>query len=234
MIAHGLVWTGTDGFFIVDQMQYLAWIQSASHHLLITNLFVLRPTPADYFQPAIVISGALVALGMPAWLALLLWKPVAVLGTFFAIRAYAYRTVEGRGARRSVIALGLFFGSFSLVFGSLSIVGDMMPGWLSWGYPFGLIAVALIVFGLLGYDRARRAGTVAWAPGLLGALGSLLHPWQGETMILIIVIAELLRWREHSHPPRSRATAADPGPDRNSARLLPRARPRRSELEPGP
>ena len=197
MIAHGLVWTGTDGFFIVDQMQYLAWIQSASHHLLITNLFVLRPTPADYFQPAIVISGALVALGMPAWLALLLWKPVAVLGTFFAIRAYAYRTVEGRGARRSVIALGLFFGSFSLVFGSLSIVGDMMPGWLSWGYPFGLIAVALIVFGLLGYDRARRAGTVAWAPGLLGALASLLHPWQGETMILIIVIAELLRWREH-------------------------------------
>ena len=65
MIAHGLVWTGTDGFFIVDQMQYLAWIQSASHHLLITNLFVLRPTPSDYFQPAIVISGALVALGVP-------------------------------------------------------------------------------------------------------------------------------------------------------------------------
>ena len=198
MLARGLVWTGTDGFFIVDQMQYLAWIQSASHHLLISNLFVLRPTPSDYFQPAIVISGALVALGVPAWLALLLWKPVAVLGTFFAIRAYAYRTVEGRGARRSVIALGLFFGSFSLVFGAVSIVGDMMPGWLSWGYPFGLIAVALIVFGLLAYDRARRAGTTAWTPGLLGAVASMLHPWQGETMILIIVIAELIRWREHS------------------------------------
>ena len=28
-IAHDRVWTGTDGFFIVDQMQYLAWIQSA-------------------------------------------------------------------------------------------------------------------------------------------------------------------------------------------------------------
>ena len=117
MVAHGLVWTGTDGFFIVDQMQYLAWIQSASHHLLITNLFVLRPTPSDYFQPAIVISGALAALGVPSWLALLLWKPVAVLATFLAIRAYAYRTVEGRGARRSVIALGLFFGSFSVIYG---------------------------------------------------------------------------------------------------------------------
>src|SRR5947199_10533718 len=51
MMAHDLVWTGTDGFFIVDQMQYLAWIQSASHDLLVSNLFVLRDTPADYFQP---------------------------------------------------------------------------------------------------------------------------------------------------------------------------------------
>jgi hypothetical protein len=198
MIAHSLVWTGTDGFFIVDQMQYLAWIESASHHLLITNLFVLRPTPLDYFQPAIVISGALVAVGVPSWLALLLWKPVAVLATFFAIRAYAYRTVQGRGARRSVIALGLFFGSFSIIYGAFSIVGDMMPGWLSWGYPFGLIAVALIVFGLLSYERARTAGAVSWIPGLLGAVASMLHPWQGETMILIILIAELIRWREHS------------------------------------
>jgi hypothetical protein len=176
MLAHDLVWTGTDGFFIVDQMQYLAWIESAAHHLLITNLFVLRPTPSDYFQPAIVISGAIVALGVAPWLALLLWKPVAVLATFFAIRAYAYRTVEGRGARRSVIALGLFFGSFSVVYGTFSIVGDMMPGWLTWGYPFGLIAVALIVFGLLSYERARSAATIAWAPGLLGAVASMLHP----------------------------------------------------------
>ncbi|MGB9184205.1 MAG: hypothetical protein WCB67_09060, partial [Solirubrobacteraceae bacterium] len=52
VVAHGAVWTGTDGFFIVDQMQYLAWIQSASHHLLVSNLFVLRSTPSDYFQHA--------------------------------------------------------------------------------------------------------------------------------------------------------------------------------------
>src|SRR5437764_11888380 len=81
--AHGLVWTGTDGFYIVDQMQYLAWISDASHHLLVSNLFVLRGTPADYFQPAVVISGALAALGLAPWLALLLWKPVAVLVAFY-------------------------------------------------------------------------------------------------------------------------------------------------------
>ena len=61
--VHGLVWTGTDGFYIVDQMQYLAWIRDASHHLLASNLFVLRGTPADYFQPAVAISGVLTALG---------------------------------------------------------------------------------------------------------------------------------------------------------------------------
>jgi hypothetical protein len=196
-VDHGLVWTGTDGFFIVDQMQYLAWIQSAAHHLLISNLFVLRGTPSDYFQPAVAISGAMTLLGVAPWLALLLWKPVAVAGMFFAVRAFAYRTVAGVNQRRAVIALGLFFASFSVVYGSFGIVGDMMPGWLTWGYPFGLIAVALVIFALLGYDRARSDGRVAWTPGLMGAIASTLHPWQGEILILIILVAELVRWREH-------------------------------------
>ena len=54
VVVHGRVWTGTDGVYLVDQMQYLAWIQSASHHLLSANLFVLHGTPADYLQPAVV------------------------------------------------------------------------------------------------------------------------------------------------------------------------------------
>ncbi len=191
------VWTGTDGFYIVDQMQYLAWIVSASHHLLVANMFVLRPTPSDYFQPAVVISGVITALGVAPWLSLLLWKPVAVVGTFLAIRAYAYRTVRTPWQRRSVIALGLFFGCFSVVNGTFGIVGDMMPGWLSWGYPFGLIATALIVFAMLSYERARSAGHAVWAPGLLGALASALHPWQGELLIVVIVLAELVRCPEH-------------------------------------
>ena len=78
---HHLVWTRTDGFFIVDQMQYLAWIQSAAHHGLISNLYVLRPSPADYLQPAIVVSAGLLKLGVAPWLTLMLWKPVAVVGS---------------------------------------------------------------------------------------------------------------------------------------------------------
>src|SRR5256885_9591699 len=84
VVAHGRVWTGTDGLYLVDQQQYLAWISSASHHGLIANLFVLRPTPADYFQPAIAVSAAVTKLGVVPWLALLLWKPVAVAMFFFA------------------------------------------------------------------------------------------------------------------------------------------------------
>ena len=91
------------------------------------------------------------------------------------------------------LALALLFGSVSAVYGTLGIVGDMMPTWSSWGYPFGLLAVALIVFGMLRYDRARAAGRIAWAPGVLGALASSIHPWQGELMILIIVGAELVQ-----------------------------------------
>jgi hypothetical protein len=194
--SRGLVWTGTDGFYIVDQMQYLAWIQSASHHLLVSNMFVLRSSPADYFQPAIAISGMIAALGVAPWLALLLWKPVAVIGFFFAIRAFAHRSVSGRDERRAVLALGLFFGSFSLVYGQLGIVGDMFSAFLSWGYPFALIAVAVVLFALLRYDRARTAASLSLVPGLLGALASALHPWQGELLVIVVVLAEAVRWRE--------------------------------------
>jgi hypothetical protein len=195
VIVHGQIWTGTDGFFITDQMQYLAWIQAASHHLLVSNLFVLRSTPADYFQPAVLVSGLLVGLGMVPWLALLLWKPVAVLVTFFGVRAYAHRSLSRRSGRRAAIALGLFYGSFTVVYGSFSVVGDLFPGFLSWGYPFGLISLGAMLYAMIAYDRARAANRIAYLPALLGALSSSLHPWQGEILIVIVIGAELLRLR---------------------------------------
>ncbi len=79
-------------------MQYLAWIKDASKHVLASNLFVLRDTPADYFNPAVVVSGGLTALGMAPWLSLLLWKPVAVIGFFFAVRGFAWRLLSRRVA----------------------------------------------------------------------------------------------------------------------------------------
>src|SRR5947199_1170027 len=99
IIAHGQVWTGTDGVYIVDQLQYLAWIKSTALHGLVANLFVLRHTPADFFQPAVSLSAGLVVLGVPPWLSLLIWKPIAVGAVFFSFRAYVHSSVAGRPAR---------------------------------------------------------------------------------------------------------------------------------------
>ncbi len=204
VVEHGRVWTGTDGVYIVDQMQYLAWIRSASHHLLSSNLFVLRHTPADYFMPAVAISGGLSALGVAPWLALLLWKPVAVVATFFAVRGYAHRSLGGLWERRVALALGLFFGSATVIYGSVGTIGDLFPPFLSWGYTFGLLALATMVFTLLAYDRARTTANrrARWLAPLLGAASSLLHPWQGEMLILILVGAELMVWWRARRRPR--------------------------------
>jgi hypothetical protein len=196
VVGHGRVWTGTDGIYLVDQMQYLAWISGAAHHLLASNLFVLHPTPADYFQPAVAISGGLAALGVAPSLSLLMWKPVAVLCVFFATRRYVRDSVRGAWARRAALVLAIFYGSFSVVYGDFGVVGDLQFTFLSWGYAFGLLAIGLLLFALISYDRARARGSRIWLPGLLGGLASLLHPWQGELLIVIVVGAELVRWRD--------------------------------------
>ncbi len=192
VIVHGRVWTGTDGVYIVDQMQYLAWIKDASKHVLASNLFVLRDTPADYFNPAVVVSGGLTALGMAPWLSLLLWKPVAVVAFFFAVRGFARRLLTGLWPRRAALVLALFFGSFTNVYGSFSVLGDLFPGFLTWGYVFGVMALAAMVWSLVAHHDSRLNNRRLWLAGLLGGLASLLHPWNGELLIGVVVAAEFV------------------------------------------
>jgi len=233
--AHGQVWTGADGIYGIDQYQYMAWVRAASQHVLVSNLFVLRATPADYLQPAIVVSGGLTALGLAPWLALLIWKPVAVIALFAAVRAHIRRslgdpaipvgeaaaaasaTTAGEAAAasttpageaaaaasapptspaggvwptRAALALALFFGSFTILYGSVGTIGDMFPGFLAWGYPFALLALAAMVAGVLVYARARARGVISWWPGVLGAVAGLLHPWHGALLIGVVLGAE--------------------------------------------
>ena len=210
VIGHGQVWTGTDGVYDVDQLQYLAWIRDASHHILISNLFVLHNTTADYFQPAIVLSGALVALGVAPYVALLLWKPIAILIAFVSVRWFVRASLDDRAARRAALALALFFGAFSIVYGSPGVVGDIFLGFLSWGYTFGLLALGAMVLALLFYVRARSTGRrrSAAAAAALGALAASLHPWQGEILILIVLGGEAWTWLlTRARPPHAGFTA---------------------------
>jgi hypothetical protein len=194
VINHGRVWTGTDGIYIVDQLQYLSWIKATSLHGLVANLFVLRDTPADYFQPAVSLSAGLVLLGVSPWLSLLIWKPVAVVCVFLGFRAYVHHSLPGRTARRGALIIALFFGAFSVLYGQFSVIGDLMPTFLTWGYSFGLIALGLMAIALMLYARARDEGRITWVPGALTVVAALLHPWQAEQLIIIIGVTELVMW----------------------------------------
>jgi hypothetical protein len=187
VVAQGRAWTGTDGLFLTDQMQYLAWIQSASQHILVSDLFVLHDTPRDYLQPLVVVSGILTRLGVAAWVALLVWKPVAVLAMFIAARAFVNASLRERGARRAALVIALFGGS-------LPAIGDLWPGFWTWGYSYPLIGIAALPAALVTYAAARDGRLMWWIPACLGLLAGWLHPWQGETLILILLGTEAVIW----------------------------------------
>jgi hypothetical protein len=185
VVLHGRIWTGTEAVYQEDGMQSLMWIEGILKHGASPDLYVLGRTPADFFQPLLAISAGVAALGIAPYVALLLWKPVAIVAIFFAVRAYVHRTVRGLWPRRAAFTLALFFG-----WGA--VIGDSWIVFWSWGYPFALIALACAIGALLAYARDREAGRVGLLAPLLGALASWLHPWQGETLIVILVGSELV------------------------------------------
>ena len=188
VVVHHRTWTGTDGEFLADQMQYLAWIRDSSHHFLVSDLFVLRSTPHEYFQPIVVVSAALAALGVTPWVALLVWKPVAVVAVFLGVRGLARRALPERFDHRAALVLALFFGSWG------TLGDEWIPFW-SWGYPFALLGIAALAGALVCYDSDRAHGRLTWRAPLLGLAASLSHPWQGELLILILIGAEAVSWR---------------------------------------
>jgi hypothetical protein len=223
-VTQHLIWTGTDGLYVVDQMQYLAWIRDAARHVLVSDPFRIAPTDASFLHPGVELSAFLVRLGMPVWVAFLVWKPVAVFGFFAAARAYVHRLITGRRARRYALALALFYAVpvaiFSAVFGlnyfeRLNLqffMHEMWPGFYLWGYPFIALAVAASIGALLSYERARGTRRPAWQPVLLGLVSSWLQPWQGTTLIGIVLLSEtlilVLRWRDNRSAGSRSATAA--------------------------
>lgn len=209
-IHHGDVWSGTDGIAAQDQMQYLAWIRDVSEHGLASNQYVLDPSRHDFIQPLVAVSALLTVLGFAPWLALLLWKPVALAGCYVAVRAFVWETVDGRAERVAALVAALFVTGWGvLALHALDshangiqwtvVSNEMWVPYAMWGYEFAAIGFASMVGALVLYGRDRERGTVGWMAPALGALAAWVHPWQGQALLLILLASEVVlgrpRWR---------------------------------------
>lgn len=225
------IWTGVDGLYTSDQAMYLGFIASAAHSILISNLFDTAPSNPVYLHPGFLISGLITHLGVSTWLTYLLWKPVAVVAFCLSVRAYVHRLLTGVGARRAALLLALFFVATAAFLASVThasattklylfgIEVDMWPGTWLWGYSFTVLAVAAIPGALLLYERDRRRGRIRAAAPALALLCSWLQPWQGATLLAILVVSEIVDFALARHAAsvgagtRATAMAEDGGPD---------------------
>jgi hypothetical protein len=184
--AHALhlVWAGTFNTNPTDQLQYLAWIRDASHHLLVSDMFVTGPTSHDYLNPLIAAAGGLAALGVAPHYALLLFQPIAVILLFLAVRGYTRRALGSAWKYRAALMLALFSGIPG------HVVVDVWIPFLAWGYVPATVGLAAMTGALVCYDYAARQRCPIWVPALLGMLAAWLHPWQGEELALIILLTE--------------------------------------------
>lgn len=179
-----LVWAGTFNTNPTDQLQYLAWIRDASHHLLVSDMFVVGPTSHNYLNPLTAAAGGLSALGVAPRYALLVFQPIAVILLFLAVRSYTRRALGSAWKYRAALVLALFFGVPG------HVVVDVWIPFLSWGYVPATLGMAAMTGALVCYDYASRRRCPIWVPALLGLLAAWLHPWHGEELALIILLVE--------------------------------------------
>lgn len=201
--AHGLTWTGIDGLHASDPALYFGFIASAAHSGLVSDIFDTAPLHATYLHPTFLLSGLITHLGLSTWQVYLLWKPVAVVAFFLAVRAFVHRRIDSTGGRRAALVLALLFVPTAAYLASLThasvttglylfgIEVDMWPGTWLWGYSFTLLAVAAIPVTLLCYERDRGRGRIGVAGPSAGALCAWLQPWQGATLLGILLASEL-------------------------------------------
>ena len=202
------VWLGVDGPNAGDQLQYLGWVQQSSRHLLISDPFVTAPARADFLDPGLAISGVLTRLGVSTSLAYYFWVPVAIVALFAAVRLLVRRLLTGTAQRRFALVIALFYVSPTFVVSAHLLswlpaidrffiqptVADMWPVSYLWGYPLSAVAVALLCFALLTFERDRKAARFRlWAP-LLGLFCAWLQPWQGATLLGVVVSSEAIMW----------------------------------------
>ncbi len=219
--SRGGVVAGSDGFLVVDQLQYLGWLRQAADHVAAANLYDIGPLRHTFVHPGVVLSGLLHKAGLGVAAAYLVWKPVAVAALFAGSLALVRARLGRSDDRGLALVVGLFFCSpvaalvgwaglggqetkFRLDFST----GELWIGSYLWGYLFTAIAVGLLPLALVAYERGRGGGSrrmlaVAAVGGLLCAW---LQPWQGATFAIVLVGAEglLVARRSRSAPAAAR------------------------------
>ncbi len=209
--------SGVEGLFPPDQFQYFVWIREAAHHGLIGNRFDLAPGGRPFFHPGFGLSGLLHDVtGASIPLSYQLWKPLAVLLTFAGCLRYIRRLLPAGPQQRVALVLALFavmpavaavawsgWGGNPRKYTFDFISGEMWTGQYLWGYLMTAIAVFSMPFVLLGFEAWREGGRTRTL--VLCGLGVLLvfwlQPWQGATLVLIVLAVEALRYRRTRERP---------------------------------
>jgi hypothetical protein len=208
--------TGADGILGADQLQYLSWARDAGLHGLASDLFELRANGHAYLEPMFAITGWLWRLGVPLTVAYWLWKPVAIVVLFVGARAWTRRLLPGDGRGQvAALALALFMltpvasltvwvavGSASFRSAVGTVGSELQPAQTLWGYLPTAIAIGLMPIAVLACERALNAARLGEARRSLalacgcGLVASWIHPWQGATLLLVIVgLAAWEGWR---------------------------------------
>lgn len=207
-LNHGGVVSGTDGALAgADQLFYMDAIRQSAQHVLITDHFDLALGQPVFLNPLYLVVGLtwLAGLSIQAsyWLLQVLAAPVLAIGALAFVRRYLPSLREQLAAA----LLGVFYFSplvallawtgtvsgfqrFELDFPA----GESTPAWQLWGYPHaaictGLLAATLAAAGGLAGGVVRRR-SVAWMSAA-GLLVGWLHPWQGATLIAVLLVLVL-------------------------------------------
>jgi hypothetical protein len=193
--------SGGESLFAADQLQYLAWIRSSGEHVFAGNGFALRLGGDVFLHPMFAISALLWRAGLNIALSYLLWLPVAVGVLYVGFRQFVFRTIASPLARSAALILALFFVTpldplvgWTVGSNDLGVfAGELAPTGALYGYFPVVIAVGLSALFMLGLqpiiDLSRRRRSLTWYLAwtcVTGALISWLHPWQGETALVVI------------------------------------------------
>ena len=209
----GTVFTGADGPFSADQLQYLAWIRDASRHVLASDLFTFHGGGHVLLHPMFALSGLLVRLGVPIQAAYLVWLPVATAILVVGALGYVRRTLpSGSWQQPAALALALLFATPTLLVASRlpagavrayaqDATGELFTSGELVGYFPAAIALGLMALYFLALEgvtdsvRWKRAAFVAAALGLFVAW---LHPWQGA--VVAVATCAFAAWTRRRRP----------------------------------